>query len=90
MGLVLDALTPAASEEIILPEEIYEGVVSVFRETRDLCIEGDESITDSVADEADFSDDELNSVVCVDSVTLPTISTSRVGRNIRPPTRLDL
>ena len=90
VGLVLDALTPAASEEIILPEEIYEGVVSVFRETRDLCIEGDESITDSVADEADFSDDELNSVVCVDSVTLPTISTSRVGRNIRPPTRLDL
>lgn len=70
MGLVLDALSLPASEEILLPEEIYEGVVSFFREARDLCIEGDESATDSI------SDDDLNSVVCADSVTLLTTSTS--------------
>lgn len=76
MGLVLDALSLLASEEILLPEEIYEGVVSFFREARDLCIEGDESATDSISEEADFSDDDLNSVVCADSVTLLTTSTS--------------
>ena len=90
VGLVLDALTPPASEEITIPEEIYEGVVSVFREARELCIEGDECMTDPVAEDDDFSDDDLNGVVCADSVILSTISTSRRGRNIRPPTRLDL
>ena len=88
--MVLDALTPPASEEITIPEEIYEGVVSVFREARELCIEGDECMTDPVAEDDDFSDDDLNGVVCADSVILSTISTSRRGRNIRPPTRLDL
>ena len=89
VGLVLDAFTPPASEEIILPEEIYK-VVSVFREAREPCIEGDECVTDPFVEDADFTDDGLNGVVCTDSVILSTISTSHRGRNIRPPTRLDL
>ena len=89
VGLVLESvvITSSAPETIVLTEEIYEGVVNVFREARDLCVEGDENITDYATE--DDSDDDLNSVVCADSVALSTICTSR-GRSIRPPTRLDL
>ena len=88
VGLVLESVvTSSAPETIVLTEEIYEGVVSVFREARDLCIEGDENITDFVTE--DDSDDDSNGVVCADSVALSTFCTSR-GRSIRPPTRLAL
>lgn len=89
VGLVLESVvvTSSTPETILLTEEIYEGVVSVFREARDLCIEGDENITDYVA-EGD-SDDDSNGVVCANPVTQSTICTSR-GRSIHPPTRLDL
>ena len=89
VGLVLESvvITSSAPETIVLTEEIYEGVVNVFREARDLCVEGDENITDDATE--DDSDDDSNSVVCADSVALSTICTSR-GRSIRPPTRLDL
>lgn len=89
VGLVLESvvITSSAPETIVLTEEIYEGVVNVFREARDLCVEGDENITHYATE--DDSDDDSNSVVCADSVALSTICTSR-GRSIRPPTRLDL
>ena len=89
VGLVLESVvvTSSAPETIVLTDEIYEGVVSVFREARDLCIEGDENVTDYVTE--DDSDHDSNSVVCADSIALSTICTSR-GRSIRPPTRLDL
>ena len=76
VGLVLESVvvTSSAPETILLTEEIYEGVVSIFREARDLCIEGDNNITDYVTE--DDSDDDSNDVVCADSVTLSTICTS--------------
>lgn len=77
----------SVSEIIVLIEEIYEGVVNVFREVRDFCVEGDENIIDYVIED-DF-DDDLNSVVCVDFVALLIICIFR-GRSIRLSTRLDL
>ena len=64
---------------------MYEGVVNVFREARDLCIDGDGNSVDLVTDETDSFDDDINSVVCADSIALSTTFTSR-GRIIRPPT----
>lgn len=57
--------------------EVYEGVVNVFREARDLCIEGDDNGADLVTEEADCLDDDINSFVFADSTTF----TSR-GRSI--------
>jgi len=66
VGLVLESVvvTSSAPETILLTEEIYEGVVSIFREARDLCIEDDKNITDYVTE--DDSDDDSNDVVCAD------------------------
>ena len=89
VGLVLESLEVASSEVILLTEEVYEGVVNVFREARDLCIEGDDNGVDLTTEETDCYDDDVNSVVCADSIVLSTTCTSR-GRSIRPPTRLDL
>ena len=89
VGLVLECIEVASSETILLTEEVYEGVMNVFREARDICIEGDDNGIDLVTEEADCFDDDINSVVCADSIALSTTCTSR-GRSIRPPTRLDL
>ena len=51
-------LTSSAPETMVLTEQIYEGVVGVFREARGLCIEGDENIIDYVTE--DDSDDDSN------------------------------
>ena len=48
----------------------HEGVVNVFREARDLCIEGDDNSVDLVTEETDCFDDDINSVVCADSIAL--------------------
>lgn len=89
VGLVLECIEVASSETILVTEEVFEGVMNVFREARDICIEGDDNGIDLVTEEADCFDDDINSVVCADSIALSTTCTSR-GRSIRPPTRLDL
>lgn len=61
--------------------EVYEGVLNVFREARDLCIEGDDNGADLVTEEADCLDDDINSFVFADSIALSTTFTSR-GRSI--------
>ena len=50
VGLVLESVVVTCStpETKVLTEEIYEGVVSIFRVARDLCREGDENIADFV------------------------------------------
>ena len=84
--MVLESLEVASSEAILLLAEVYEEAVNVFREARDLCIEGDDNGVDLVTDETDYFDDDINSVVCADSIALSTTCTSR-GRSIRPPTQ---
>ena len=64
-------------------------VLNVFREARDLCIEFDDNGVDLVTEETDCFDNDINSVVCADSIVLSTTYTSR-GRSIRPPRRLEL
>ena len=54
----------ASSEAILLTEEVYEGVVNVFREARDICIEGEDNGIDLVTEETDCFDDDINGVVC--------------------------
>ena len=87
--MVLESLEVASSEAILLTEEVYEGVVNVFREAKDLCIEGVDKGVDLVADKTDCFEDDINSVVCADSIALSTTCSSR-GRSIRSPMRLEL
>ena len=84
--MVLESLEVASGEAILLTEEVYERVVNVFREARDLCFEGDCNGVDLATEETDCFDDDRNSAV---SIALSTTCTSR-GRSIRPPTRLEL
>ena len=86
--LVLRQLSPIC-DQLTLPlsEEIYEGLIEVFRDERDLCVEGLGVEDTSNGNE---SDDELLAAVCANSAaTFTSVSTSR-GRHIRPPQRLDL
>ena len=43
--------------------------------SRDLCIEGDDNGADLVTEETDCFDDDINSVVCADSIALSTTCT---------------
>ena len=62
---------------------------NIFREVRDLCIEVDDNGVELVTEETDCFDDDINRVVCADSIALSTTCTSR-GRSICPPRRLEL
>ena len=54
-----------------------------FQGARDLCIEVDDNGVELVAEETDCLDDDINRVVCADSIALLTTCTSR-GRSICP------
>ena len=56
---------------------------NIFRGARDLCIEVDDNGVELVAEETDCLDDDINRVVCADSIALLTTWTSR-GRSICP------
>ena len=47
-------------------------MVNVFREAKDLCIEGNDNGVDFVVEETDCFDDDINNVVYADSITLCT------------------
>ena len=81
--MVLECIEVASGEAILLTEKVYEGVVIVFRKERDICIEGENNGIDLVTEETDCFDDDINSVVCANSIALSTTCTSR-GRSIRP------
>jgi hypothetical protein len=84
--LVLKQLSPIC-DQLKVSEEIYEGLIEVFRDERDLCVEGLDVEEISNGNE---SDDELLAAVCTNSAAIFTsVSTSR-GRHVRPPQRLDL
>jgi hypothetical protein len=76
--LVLRQLSPIC-DQLILPlsEEIYEGLIEVFRDERDLCVEGFDVEDTSNGNE---SDDELLAAVCANSAaTFTSVSTSCGG-----------
>ena len=50
--------------------------MNVFREARDLCIEGDDNDTDLVTEETECFDDDIKSVVSADPIVLSTACTS--------------
>ena len=75
--MVLESLEVTSSEAILLTEEVYEGVVNVFREAKDLCTEGVDKGVDLVADKTDCFEDDTNSVVCTDSIALSSTSVHR-------------
>ena len=62
---------------------------NIFRGARDLCIEVDDNGVELVTEETGCLDDDINRVVCADSIALPTTCTSR-GRSICPSRRLEL
>ena len=80
--MVLESLEVASSDTILLTKDVYEGVVNVFREARDPCIEGDDNGVDLVTEETDCFDDDINSVVCADSIALSTTCTSRAEEEV--------
>ena len=60
-----------------------------FRGARDFCIEVDDNGVELVTEGTDCFDDDINRVVCADSIALSTTCTSR-GRSICPPRKLEL
>ena len=88
--LVPQSLEVASIEAILLNEEVFEGMVNVFREAWDLCIEGDDNDADFVTEETDCFHDDINGVVSANSIVLSTACTSWGWRTcIRPPARLE-
>ena len=82
--MVLETLEYSNADEIVLPEEVFETTLSVFREARD------EIDCDDNAENADVSNsDDDFSVVHADSVAFLSLRRSR-WRNICPPIRMVL
>ena len=63
VGLVLESVEVTSSETIPLTEEVFEGLVNLFRKARGLCIDGDDNGVDLVTEEADCFDDDINKTV---------------------------
>lgn len=87
--LVSRQLSPTG-DVMTLSEETYEGLLEIFKDERDLCLEGSDE-EDGISDNRDNrdSDDERIAAVCANSAILTTTCTTR-GRHIRPPQKLDL
>ena len=69
--MVLESLEVTSSKATLLIGVVYEGVVNVLREARDLCTEVDDNGVDLVTEETDYFDDDIN-IVCADSIALST------------------
>ena len=65
-------------------------MVNVFREARDLCIEGDDNGVALITDETDCFDNDTNSVVCADSIALSSDYMYLRGRRFCPLMRWKL
>ncbi len=87
--LVLERNVPVGEKEIVLTEEVFEGLTALTNGENDQCTEsgGQLGVLDDVAGMSDEDDDEMEDTVCVDTIVLRTSSR---GRQIRRPHRLDL
>ena len=87
--LVLHRNVPVGEKEIILTEEVYEGVTALVNSEKDSHPEIADQLgsLDDVAGMSDEEVDEMQDTVCADTITF---CSSRRGRQIRRPHRLDL
>ena len=88
VGLVLQTIqypNDSNVDEIVLPEEVFETTLSIFREARD-----ENDCDDSAKNREDESDsDEDCGAIYADSVAFLSLRCPR-GRHIRPSIRMDL
>ena len=89
VALVLELAVPVGEREIVLTEEVFESVTALLNGEKDARAEyGDQhDLYNHVAEISDEDVDEMEETVCVDTIAL---CTSRRGRQIRRPLRLDL
>ena len=89
VALVLELTVPVGEREIVLTEEVFESVTALLNGEKDARAEyGDQhDLYNHVTEISDEDVDEMEETVCVDTITL---CTSRGGRQIRRPLRLDL
>ena len=89
VALVLELTVPVGEREIVLTEEVFESVTAFLNGEKDARAEyGDQhDLYNHVAEIFDEDVDEMEETVCVDTIAL---CTSRRGRQIRRPLRLDL
>ena len=89
VALVLELTVSVGEREIVLTEEVFESVTALLNDEKDARAEyGDQhDLYSHVAEISDEDVDEMEETVCVDTIAL---CTSRRGRQIRRPLRLDL
>ena len=89
MALVLELTVPVGEKEIVLTEEVFESVTTLLNGEKDARAEnGDQhDLFNHAAEMSDEDVDEMEETVCVDTIAF---CTSRRGRQIRRPLRLDL
>ena len=89
MALVLELAVPVGEREIVLTEEVFESVTALLSGEKDARAEyGDQhDLYNHVAEISDEDVDEMEETVFVGTIAL---CTSRRGRQIRRPLRLDL
>ena len=89
VALVLALTVPVGEKEIVLTEEVFESVTALLNGEKDARAEyGDQhDLYNHAAEISDEDVNEMEETVCVDTVAL---CTSRRGRQIRRPLRLDL
>ena len=89
VALVLELTVPVGERELVLTEEVFESVTALLNGEKDARAEyGDQhDLYNHVAEISDEDVDEMEETVCVDTIAL---CTSRRGRQIRRPLRLDL
>ena len=88
VALVLELTVPVGDKEIVLTEEVFKSVTALLNGEKDARAEyGDQhNLYNHAAEISDEDVDEMEETVCVDTITL---CSSRRGRQIRRPLRLD-
>ena len=88
VALVLELTVPVGEKEIVLTEEVFKSVTALLNGEKDARAEyGDQhNLYNHAAEMSDEAVDEMEETVCVDTIAL---CSSRRGRQIRRPLRLD-
>ena len=88
VALVLELTVPVGEKEIVLTEEVFKSVTALLNGEKDARAEyGDQHNLYNHAGEISDEDVDEMETVCVDTIAL---CSSRRGRQIRRPLRLDL
>jgi len=89
VAVVLELTVPVGEKEIVLTEEVFKSVTALLNSEKDARAENSDqhNLFNHAAEVSDEDVDEMEETVCVDTITF---CTSRRGRQIRRPLRLDL